>query len=173
MDKIEYLYFIPLLLYGIALNDLFVQFKLFLQPKFRYAPYLITVVIFIEMTVFNVYEYYEFAKGFNADNYFEYMFYLIPPILSMMLVSSTVINESVEDVAEAYEKTIRYTFILLAVLMAFRLLSSFSSGSDLELPRAVVLVLSLFYAITKRKFFFYLMFAVWAIGVVIRLKMYY
>jgi hypothetical protein len=132
MDKIEYLYFIPLLLYGIALNDLFVQFKYFLQPKFRYAPYVLTILLFVEMLVFNVYEYFEYAQGMNVDNYFEYMFFLIPPVLSMMLVSSTIIKEEAEDIERAYHETIRYTYILLALLMVSRLLPVFKVNDHLQ-----------------------------------------
>lgn len=173
MDKVEYLYFIPLLLYGIALNDLFVQFKLFLQPKFRYLPYVLTIIIFIEIIIFNVYEYYEFAKGLNTMNYFDYMFYLIPPVLSMMLVTSTVIKEDVENVEAAYDNTIRFTFTLLTLFFGFRLLSAFNVNDSLDIPRIIACILSIAYAITKRKVFFYIMFLLWLIGVVIRVKVLY
>ena len=51
MDAAEYLAFLPLLIYGIALADLFSQWKRLFNPKQLYLPYILLTGILTETAI--------------------------------------------------------------------------------------------------------------------------
>ena len=59
MEASEYLAFIPLLIYGIALADLLGQWRRFFDRDYFYLPYFLTTLIFTENAIWSVYGYLE------------------------------------------------------------------------------------------------------------------
>ena len=57
MDATEYLAFLPLLIYGIALADLFSQWKRLFNPRLLFIPYLLLTIILTETALYNVFVY--------------------------------------------------------------------------------------------------------------------
>ena len=53
MEAPEYLAFIPLLFYGIALADLLGQWRRFFDGDYFYLPYFLTTLIFTEVAIWN------------------------------------------------------------------------------------------------------------------------
>ena len=57
MDPEEYLAFIPLLIYGLAIADLLNEWRRFFKKEQWYLPYTIMSIIFTETAIYNVFIY--------------------------------------------------------------------------------------------------------------------
>lgn len=55
MDPIEYLLFIPLLIYGIVLTRLLGEWRRFFDTANWHGPYVVTIVVFTEVAIWNIY----------------------------------------------------------------------------------------------------------------------
>ena len=84
MDASEYLAFLPMLLYGIALADLFSQWKRLFSPKQLFLPYLLLTIMLTETALYNVFIYAKLLDELKGLSYFGYLKYLIPPFLFML-----------------------------------------------------------------------------------------
>ena len=65
----EYLAFIPLLIYGIALADLLSQWKRLFNPKDLFIPYLLMTIILTETALYNVFVYAEVINKLGGQTY--------------------------------------------------------------------------------------------------------
>ena len=88
MDPAEYLAFVPLLIYGIALADLLGQWRRFFDKDYFYFPYFLTTIIFTEAAVWNVYKYLEVVTNLEGVSYAQYWAYLVQPVLFLITVSA-------------------------------------------------------------------------------------
>ncbi len=71
--RFNYLYFLPLLLYGIALAELFSQWKRFFNPGQIFLPYLLMTIILTETALYNVFIYAKLIDQLIGLNYFNYL----------------------------------------------------------------------------------------------------
>jgi hypothetical protein len=97
MSSGEILAFIPSLLYGIALAELFSQWRRFFQKQYRYWPYVITTVIFTEIAIWNVYLFLVQIQDSTLITYHEYWLFLIQPIVFLMLVHAFTPETELKD----------------------------------------------------------------------------
>ena len=88
MDSTEYLAFVPLLFYGIALADLLGEWRRFFDKKYFYWPYSLTTVMLTELAVRNVFLYLEVVQGMDGQSYFRYWLHLVQPMIFLMVVSA-------------------------------------------------------------------------------------
>lgn len=65
MYKIEYLLFIPLLIYGISLSDLLSEYKRLIKDHILHFKYLITVLMLSEVAIFNIYKLYSIINAYD------------------------------------------------------------------------------------------------------------
>ena len=72
MQPSEYLAFIPLLIYGLALADLLGQWRRFFEREYFYLPYFLVTLIFTEVAIWNVFIYLGVTKQLEGISYFQY-----------------------------------------------------------------------------------------------------
>ncbi len=75
MGAVEYLLFIPLLIYGIALSDLFGEWKKIFNPSKLYIPYALTILLITEIGIYNVYIFFNISDMLAKSTYFIYCIY--------------------------------------------------------------------------------------------------
>lgn len=86
MDKIEYLLFIPLLIYGITLSDLFSEYKRMIKDSVIHIKYMIAILLLSEVAIFNIYKLYSIINTYDITTYVQFWVLLIPPIIFMITI---------------------------------------------------------------------------------------
>jgi hypothetical protein len=126
MDPAEYLAFVPLLFYGIALAELLGQWRRFFDRDYFHLPYFMTTVVFTELAIWNVYGYLAAVEKLENATYPEYWAYLLQPILFLLTVSALTPDADDRDTKAFFARRIR----LIYGLMAAFLCSHFLDGDD-------------------------------------------
>ncbi len=170
MDQIEYLYFIPLLIYGIALSDIFGEFKHLLKAKTHYWPYIILIFILSESAVFNVYQLYNVHVNLTTSSYLQFWLFLIPPIVFLLAVNAIVNkdeNADKEQLKIHFDKQLVVTFSLIIIYLFLHYMPIMHiPGSDKYNLRIVFSVLCLMVILIRKEWFFYLFSFLWALSVI-------
>ncbi|TRX70852.1 hypothetical protein [Carboxylicivirga sp. M1479] len=167
MDATEYLAFLPLLIYGIALADLFGQWKRLLEPKGVYAPYLIFTVILTEAAVYNVFVYAELVTHLKNLSYHHYLLKLLPPFLFMLTIN-VFTPEKGDDTKAYFIKQMPNFFTMLAAFMATHFFYSFGEGVVTIALRSVAIVLVLVAGFTRKIWMCYLFVVIWFLSLFAR-----
>lgn len=160
MDASEYLAFLPLLLYGIALADLFSQWKRFFNPEKWFLPYLLFTIILTETALYNVFIYAELIDELAGLNYFQYLSYLIPPFLFMLTTNIFTPDENSET-EEYFRKQMPVFLSLLALFVASHYLYDFNENLSILIGRFIAVLFILVTGITRKVWLFYVIVALW------------
>jgi hypothetical protein len=168
MDIVEYLLFVPLLIYGIALSDLFIQWKRFLEPSSWHLPYLLTIVIITDIGVNNVFEFHKLSPQLKNITYFAYWLYVLPPLLFLMLVNILTNTNEAIDMETFFSSKIRIVFLLLAAFIAMHFIPQFKYDQTILLPRLFGIIGCALYAFWHKKVFFYFIVAIWVLAIIKR-----
>ena len=86
MKASEVLAFLPLLIYGIAIAELFSQWKRFIDFKSLYLPYTLLTILLTEIALYNVYLFSQLVGEINTMNYKRYLLYIVPPFIFMISI---------------------------------------------------------------------------------------
>ena len=167
MDPAEYLAIIPLLIYGIGLTDLLSEWKRIFDKEDRYLLYVIYTIILTEVAIYNVVIYVDLVNTFPEQTYGQYLGYLLPPILFMMVVNVFTPNEE-SKTEEYFMGNIRLILVLLAVFVGSHFFYSFNEQENNYILRGLMIVLLLATAYFKKQWMMYLIAAIWLIGVIMR-----
>jgi hypothetical protein len=160
MNTSEYFAFLPLLLYGIALADLFSQWKRFFNPKKWFLPYLLFTIILTETALYNVYIYAELVDQLAGLSYFNYLFYLIPPFL--FLITTYIFTPDQDSDTEEYFIMQMPVFLsLLALFVASHFLFDFDENPSTLIGRLIAILLIIVTGITRKIWLFYIIVALW------------
>ena len=163
MDAAEYLAFLPLLIYGIALADLFSQWKRLFNPKQLYLPYILLTVILTETAIYNVFVYAKLLDHLEGLSYFSYLSYLIPPFLFML--TTNIFTPDQESETEAYfVKQMPVIFTLLSLFSASHFLYDFDEPPATIAIRIVGIVIIFLTGITRKLWLFYIVSALWLVS---------
>ena len=106
MDPAEYLAFVPLLFYGIALADLLGQWRRFFDRSYFYFPYFFTTIMFTESAIWNVYQYLDIVAILDGVRYAQYWLYLIQPIIFLITVSALTPESNILDTKGHFQEKI-------------------------------------------------------------------
>ncbi|MBW2500782.1 MAG: hypothetical protein JRF61_26160 [Deltaproteobacteria bacterium] len=169
MDPAEYLAFVPLLFYGIALADLLGQWRRFFDREYFYLPYFLTTVVFTELAIWNVYGYLAVVHRLDKASYLQYWAYLLQPMLFLLTVSALTPDSEERDTEEYFTKRLSLIYGLMAAFIFSHLLSSYEPRSSLVIPRLIGTVLCIAVAVTRRLEIIYVLLLVWLVGLVRRL----
>lgn len=162
MDITEYLAFLPMLIYGIALADLFSQWKRLLQPKKVFLPYIFLTIILTETALYNVFVFAGLLDELAGQSYFSYLKYLIPPFL-FMLSTNIFTPEEGTDTEEYFMKNMPVFFTLFALFAASHFLYDFNEGIKILIIRIVGLLIIILTGLLRKKWMIYLVCAVWVL----------
>ena len=160
MEASEYLAFLPLLIYGIALADLFNQWKRFFNPKELYIPYLLLTIILTETALYNVFIYAELIDNLVGLSYFSYLSYLIPPFL-FMLTANIFTPDQDSDTEEYFLKQMPVFLSLLALFAASHFLYNFNENFPTIVGRLIAILVILVTGIFRKIWMFYIVVALW------------
>jgi hypothetical protein len=168
MNAAEYLSFIPMLLYGIALAELFSQWKRFFEKKYLYWPYVVSTVVFTEIAIWNVYLFLSFADEISTVSYFKYWLFLLQPILFLLMVHALTPDPEIKNTEGYFRKRMPVVFGLMALYIGSHLIPGLDKVDTLILPRLAVIALSLGIALSRKVFLVYLLGVLWLISLVLR-----
>ena len=160
MEASEYLAFLPLLIYGIALADLFSQWKRFFNPKELYIPYLLLTIILPETALYNAFIYAELIDKLVGLSYFSYLSYLIPPFL-FMLTANIFTPDQDSDTEEYFLKQMPVFLSLLALFAASHFLYNFNENLPTIVGRFIAILVILVTGISRKIWMFYIVVALW------------
>jgi len=160
MEASEYLAFLPLLIYGIALADLFSQWKRFFTPKELYIPYLLFTIILTETALYNVFIYAELIDQLVGLSYFSYLTYLIPPFL-FMLTANIFTPDQDSDTEEYFLRQMPFFLSLLALFAASHFLYNFNENHHTIVGRLVAILVILVTGISRKIWMCYIVAALW------------
>ncbi|MDM9632812.1 hypothetical protein [Robiginitalea aurantiaca] len=167
MDPAEYLAIIPLLIYGIGLTDLLSEWKRMFDKDDRNLLYIIYTIILTEVAVYNVVIYVDLVNTFPHQTYAQYLGYLLPPILFMIVVNVFTPNPG-SKTAEYFNDNISLIFILMAIFIASHYFYSFEEPNRVMLQRGGFILLFLLTAYFKKKWMMYLISVLWLVGLVFK-----
>lgn len=165
MDIVEYLLFIPLLIYGISLSDLLGQWKHFMDSSAWYTPYLITLIMVTEIGVHNVFVFFQFSPELGTINYFAYWLYLFPPLVFLLMVNCLTHVDDYSNTEEFFTSRIRPIFLLLAAFISMHFMSFIHFDHHLWLPRLLAIFFCVLYAFWQKNIAFYSLVGVWLFSI--------
>ncbi len=168
MNPTQYLAFIPLLFYSIALSELLGQWKRFFDRTALYWPYILTAIIFTEIVIYNVFNYLEVIGDLGDVGYFRCWVFLLQPILFLVTVKALTPDQNIVDIPAFFRKRIPLVFDLMAVFLACHFLPGFSGGSALDLPRIIAILFCLAIAVTRSIPIIYILTVIWLITLILR-----
>ena len=167
MATIEYLSFIPLLMYGIGLTDLLAQWKRLIKPEKVYWPYILFTIVLTEIGIYNVFIYFNLLLDVQGQDYLEYVIYLFPPLIYTLTVNAF-IPEKGDETRVYFHKNIRTVFILAALLVISHFLFKFDEPPGTHYFRLGFTGFLLITAYFRKEWLYYLLFGVWALAFFLR-----
>ncbi len=170
MDVTEYLAFLPMLIYGIALADLFGQWKRFLKPKQIFLPYLILTVILTETALYNVFVFAGLLDELAGQTYFNYLKYLIPPFL-FMLTTNSFTPDRESETEEYFMKNMPIFFTLFALFGASHFLYDFNEKIIILVFRIIAILIILLMGLLRKKWMVYIVCLMWIFMLIARVGM--
>jgi hypothetical protein len=172
MDPIEYLLFIPLLMYGIVLTHLFGEWKRFFDLENWHWPYIITVVVFTEIAIWNIYTFLDVISRDESHSYLSYLGLLGAPFLFMLSVNALLAGEGAGGLVdrEEFGRRMRLSYFFMGCFVMFHFVPLFGPNDGLNGPRAVAATILFLVAWLKKERLVYLLGVVWLVSLVIRIR---
>ncbi|MFO7669494.1 MAG: hypothetical protein R6W31_07530 [Bacteroidales bacterium] len=167
MDITEYLAFLPMLIYGIALADLFGQWKRFLRPKKIFLPYIILTIILTETAIYNVFVFAGLLEELAGQTYYSYLKYLIPPFLFMISVNSFTPDDE-SDTEEYFMKNMPLFFTLFALFAASHFFYDFDEKITVLVIRIIGILIIFLTGLFRKKWMINLVYVLWILMLIAR-----
>ena len=169
MEAPEYLAFIPLLFYGIALADLLGQWRRFFDGDYFYLPYFLTTLIFTEVAIWNVFIYLDVVGHLEDIHYFQYWAYLLQPMLFLVIVSALTPEPENKNTEVYFKKRMPVVFGLMAIYIFSHLFANFGSTAPITAVRVVAIALCVVTAVVGRVWLVYAVTIIWVISLFARM----
>jgi uncharacterized membrane protein len=169
MEASEYLAFIPLLIYGIALADLLGQWRRFFDKDYFYLPYFLTTLIFTENAIWSVYGYLEVTSHLEGISYFRYWSHLLQPMLFLVIVSALTPEPEKKDTKTYFIKRMPVVFGLMAVYVGSHFVANYGTMSSINVVRLFAVILCIVMAFSRRASLVYLVTVLWIFSLFARM----
>ena len=168
MGSTELLSFIPMLLYGIGLAELFSQWRRFFDKEYLYWPYVIMTVVLTEIAIWNVYLFFVKIDQYTVLDYYEYWSILAQPIIFLLAVHAFTPEPGNKDTEGYFKSRMLVIFILIAVYIGLHLLPGVSTEPVMIITRIVTVILCLLIAFTKYVPLIYALGILWIVSLFLR-----
>ena len=169
MGTTELLSFIPLLLYGVALAELFSQWRRFFDKQYIYWPYVVTTIVFIEIAIWNVYLFFIISKDIASLNYFQYWLFLLQPILFLILVHALTPDPEVKETELYFKKRMPVVFSLMGLYIGSHMIPGLDTVDQINIARLVAVTICFAIAVSRKVFLVYLLGVFWLISLLLRI----
>ena len=163
MSTSEYLAFLPMLIYGIALADLFHQWSRFINLKQIFFPYLLLTVILTETALYNVFLFAGLLEHLEGLTYANYLVYLVPPFLFLLTTIFFTPGEDA-DTEEYFMKHMPVFMSLFALFIASHILYEFNEQKFVFVLRGIAILLLVLAGILRKKWLIYLFAVLWILS---------
>ena len=160
MNASEVLANLPLLIYGIAIAELFSQWKRFINFKNVYAPYALMTIVLTEVALYTVFLFAQLVDEIQSMSYRKYLVYLFPCIVFMITVYSFT-PEKEDDTEDYFKKNIPVVFGLISIFVASHFLYVFDETRSVIIGRISILALLILTVIFRKIWMIYLFIIVW------------
>lgn len=167
MSATDYLSFLPLLIYGIAIAELLSEWKRLFDIKTFFLPYALFTVLLTEVAIYNVFIYAELIEELKGLSYGMYLIYLIPPFL-FMLVTNIFTPDKGEDTRHYFLKQKPLMFTLISVFIATHFLFDFNEEPRLVYTRLAYLTIIFVSGFINKIWPSYVIVALWLISIYMR-----
>ena len=160
MSTSEYLAFLPMLIYGIALTDLFRQWSRFSKLKQLYLPYFLLTIILTETALYHVFLFAGLLDHLKGLTYASYLVYLVPPFLFLL----TTIFFTPGKGADTEEHFVKYMPVFLsffALYTASHFLHEFNELKSVFVIRSIGILWILMTGIFRKKWMVYILGVLW------------
>lgn len=168
MQPSEYLAFIPLLIYGLALADLLGQWRRFFERDYFYLPYFITTLIFTEVAIWNVFIYLVVTEMLAGIGYFQYWLYLSQPMLFLITVAALTPEPENKETEVYFKQRMPIVFGLMALYIGSHLFTSVGSTPALNVVRVITVLLLVSIAASRKVWLVYVASILWVISLFAR-----
>ena len=170
MQTLEYLGFIPLLMFGLGLAELLSQWKRLFDPKEWYLPYTIFTIVLTELAVYNVYTYFNLLAQLPGKSYYVYLLYLLPPFL-FLLTTSAFTPEKEADTKEHFVKRMPIFFSLLGVFILSHFIFNYQESIYIHIARVLIVTILIIVGFTRKMWLVYFIALIWLISFMFRGKL--
>ena len=164
----EYLAFIPLLLYGLALADLFSQWRRFFESQYMYWPYVVTTFILTEIAIWNIFISMDYLEIYPSVTYHQYWLFLLQPILFLILVHAFTPDKENRDTEGYFRMRMRLVFLLLGIYIGSHLIPTLSANKDIQITRIGAMIICLAIAFSRKIWLVYLLGIYWLVSFVVK-----
>lgn len=168
MQPSEYLAFIPLLIYGLALADLLGQWRRFFERDYFYLPYFITTLIFTDVAIWNVFIYLGVTEMLAGIGYFQYWLYLSQPMLFLITVAALTPEPENKETEVYFKQRMPIVFGLMALYIGSHLFTSVGSTPALNVVRVITVLLLVSIAASRKVWLVYVASILWVISLFAR-----
>jgi hypothetical protein len=172
MDAEEYLLFIPLLIYGIVLSRLLGEWRRFFDFANWHGPYIVTVVVFTEIAIWNIFNFLDVFRGKSASSYLTYLALLLAPFLFLLSVNALLEEEDRDGLVdrEEFASRMRLSYALMACFVALHLLPMYRADDGELIFRLPALVIVVAISWLRKEWLVYLLGAVWLLSLLRRIE---
>ena len=160
MNASEVLANLPLLIYGIAIAELFSQWRRFINFQKVYPPYALLTIILTEVAIYNVFLFAQLVDEIQNMTYRKYLMYLFPSIVFMITVYSFT-PEREDDTEEYFKKNIPIVFSLISIFVASHFLYVFDEIRGVVLGRISILIWLILIVILRKVWMIYVFIVIW------------
>ncbi len=167
MKSSEVLAFLPLLIYGFAIAELFRQWKRIIDFKHLFLPYTLFTLVLTEIALYNVFLYSKLVPEISGLTYFNYMIYLLPPFLFMITVY-VFTPEKEDDTKEYFIAKMPIFFFLISLFIATHFIFEYQENMGVKVGRIIGIILIMSAGISRKIWLTYLVFALWLIVLIFR-----
>jgi hypothetical protein len=167
MSTAEYLVFIPLLIYGVGLTTLLVEWKRLFDPSEFFLPYTLLTLVMTEIAIYNVFIYQRLINQFSGQSYLTYLTFLISPFL-FFLVTNIFTPEPGEKTREHFIKRMPLFYSLFALLVASNFIYRLEASIYANVTRIVFILVLLSTGFTRKIWLTYVVVILWLISFFIR-----
>jgi len=158
------------MIYGIALADLFSEWKRLFDFKNIYLPYALFTIVLTETALYNVFVYAKLIHSLEGICYYRYLIYLLPPFL-FMLTTNIFTPDKCTHTRDYFQKRRPVFFTLLAMFITCHFLYDFDENLQTIFGRIIGIILILFAGYTRKNWTIYLVIAAWFILFLFRADM--
>ncbi|MCV9385923.1 hypothetical protein [Reichenbachiella ulvae] len=163
MSATEYLTFLPLLFYGIALSELLNKWKRLFYIKTLFIPYALFTIMLTEIALYNVFVFHDLIEGLENIPYFKYLIYLLPPFLFMLEVYVFTPDDET-DTESYYRQHMPKFHTLMGLFILSHFLFEFDEPSSMIGSRIISSILVIGLGWTRKPWTVYILFATWLFG---------
>lgn len=167
IDFTQYLAFVPLLIYGMGLTTLMVDWKRIFEPGQIFLPYTLLSLVLSEIAIYNIFIYIRLIAEFKEQNYLSYLTFLIPP--TVFYITTNVFTPDTGTETKTYFiNRMRLFFTLFAIMIASHFLYNIEEAVYATGIRLFFISVLLLIAFLKKTWMSYVVVFLWLISFIVR-----